>query len=84
MSTHISKDKLDIARARLITTVGHDVEWKTFAQWADLSPHTISGIRSGRSSGSPHTLIRIVTMLRDKGVPILSEELLEPELVPGT
>ena len=73
----ISVDRLAVARGRLIAAVGHDVTWKTFAKWSGLSAYTISGIRNGRSQGSPHTLSSIVTMLRSNGVPILAEELLE-------
>jgi len=73
----ISVNKLDVARGRLIVAVGHDVRWKLFAEWAGLAPNTLSGIRNGRSAGSPHTLRHIVAMLRERGVPILSEDLLE-------
>lgn len=77
MATKISADKLAVARGRLIAAVGHDVEWKTFARWAKVSPHTLSGILHGRSNGSPHTLERIVVMLRDRGVPMLTDDLLD-------
>jgi hypothetical protein len=77
MATKISADKLAVARARLIAAVGHDVEWRTFARWAGVSPHTLSGILNGRSHGSPHTLERIVAMLRKRGVPILTDDLVE-------
>jgi hypothetical protein len=77
MAQKISADKLAVARGRLIAAVGHDVDWRTFARWANLSPHTLSGILSGRSGGSPHTLERTVTMLRQRGVPILTDDLIE-------
>ena len=77
MATKISPDKLEVARGRLIAAVGHDVDWKTFARWAGISPHTLSGIINGRSNGSPATLERIVSMLRNRGVPILTDDLLE-------
>ncbi len=77
MATKISADKLAVARGRLIAAVGHDVEWKTFARWAKVSPHTLSGILHGRSNGSPHTLERIVAMLRNRGVPMLTDDLLD-------
>ena len=77
MATKISVDKLHVASGRLIAAVGHEVEWKTFCRWANLSPHTLSGILNGRSNGSPHTLERIVAMLRERGVPILTEDLVD-------
>ena len=76
MATKISADKLAVARGRLIAAVGHDVEWKTFARWADVGPGTLSGILHGRSNGSPHTLERVVAMLRQRGVPILTDDLI--------
>ena len=75
--TKISATKLDVARARLIIAVGHDVEWRQFADWASLSPHTIAGIRNGRSAGSTKTVRSIIEMLRDRGVNILTDDLLE-------
>lgn len=73
----ITANKLDAARARLILALGHDVEWKQFAEWAGLSPHTISGIRAGRSGGTPETARKIIDMLRHNGVNMLTDDLFE-------
>lgn len=73
----ISPNKLEIARGRLIVAVGHNVTWYTFARWAGLSPHTIAGILNDRSGGSPATVEKIITMLRKRGVAILTEDLVE-------
>lgn len=74
----ISPNKLEVARGRLIMAVGHDVTWRVFSRWTGVSPHTIAGILNNRSGGSPATVEKIIAMMRKRGVPILTDDLIEP------
>ena len=77
----IDPDKLAVARGRLIAAVGRDVTWREFAEMANVSVGTISGILNGRTHGSSKTVESIVVMLRQYGVPVLADDLLSIEEV---
>ena len=76
MAYNIDPHKLDVARARLIERKGHDVSWSEFAAIVGVTLNTISNIRHGRSTGSSHTIGRVVNGLLREGVQISYYDLL--------
>lgn len=76
--TVIDPSKVEIARGQLIVKLGRDITWGEFAEICDLSGHTISNLKSGRTGGSPITLRKLVLALRAHGVPVVEEDFLTP------
>lgn len=74
----IDPNKLSVARGKLIVALGRDVTWYEFADLANITPGTISNLRSGRTGGTVQTWRKIVDMLRSRGVAVIDTDLVSP------